>query len=845
MDPKLDDQTITLQELRQAKVRVIISIVATVVVIVLTFSISKYQKFIDSDEFYKILVGIIALAWGTYQILLFKFFKKTKPSTKRILTGQILDSAVISVSLSIGSITTIFFVGYLWIILGNGMRFGQRLLISCQILSLTAFGISAILTPYWHVHIELAASFMVILVLVPTYFGVLVNSLAKIRDELVTKEKAQVDLLKQMDNMKTTFFANISHEFRTPIALTLGSLDMIERDAGETAKQIPIVRRNQNRLLQLINQILDLEKMEQGGLDLKFSPLANLDQFLIRRAEQFQAMAVKKSLKLNVRVATNLKPGDIYVDPDNLDKVVFNLLSNTFKFTVKGEITLSANLEDNKLVIAVSDSGMGIKNDQLSLIFDRFRQATGSVSKDYAGTGIGLSLVQEIVKLHGGEIQVQSEYGKGTTFYVKLLLGKSNLTENQINPNIYIEDESEKNQVETINEGLSDTAGINEHKKWNEKFLINFDPKKKTILYVDDNYDLRNYLINLLSESYNLLLAWDGIAALEILEKHTPDLILSDLMMPRLDGEGLIKKIRMNPDLREIPFVILTAKAMESTKFDLLDAGADDFLFKPFSRDELLVRVRNLLSLREKTTLARRELLEAKKIQRSLLPPENIEFDQMAVGVLYKPCDTLSGDFYDVLESEDFILCYVADVTSHGTSAAQITYLIKSTLKSLFEENPSATVSHILKQFAKRYTDYKLDYGIGMQIFKLDSKKQILTYTNSNSPTAFLKYSDGFKSLDLDVNPLIDAKFFKDATDVFIEKKINFKLGVSVLFFTDGCIELSTKNGQTYDDRQFNRDLQKVLDSKEWRAQILQKLVEHQGSDSFPDDITIMRLTAK
>ena len=171
--------------------------------------------------------------------------------------------------------------------------------------------------------------------------------------------------------------------------------------------------------------------------------------------------------------------------------------------------------------------------------------------------------------------------------------------------------------------------------------------------FVDGNYDLRNYLINLLSESYNLLLAWDGIAALEILEKHTPDLILSDLMMPKLDGEGLVKKIRMNPDLREIPFVILTAKAMESTKFDLLDAGADDFLFKPFSRDELLVRVRNLLSLREKTTLARRELLEAKKIQRSLLPPENIEFDQLAVDVLYKPCETLSGDFYDVLESEE------------------------------------------------------------------------------------------------------------------------------------------------------------------------------------------------
>ncbi len=845
MDPKLDDQTILLQELRQAKVRAVFSTVVVITFLAIAFSFSKYQELVDSGEFSKILVGIVGVLWGTYQILLFKFYKKTKPSTGRILAGQVIDSILTSVALSLGNVGTIFFVAFLWIILGNGMRFGQRLLISCQIFSITAFSISAILTPYWHLHQEIAISFVVILVLVPTYFGILVNSLAKIRDELVKKEKAQVDLLKQMDNMKTTFFANISHEFRTPIALTLGSLDMIERDARETAKQLPIVRRNQNRLLQLINQILDLEKMEQGGLDLKFSPVAHLDQFLIRRAEQFQAMAVKKSLKLNVHVSTKLKAGEIYVDPDNLDKVIFNLLSNAFKFTTKGEVTLSTSIEDNKLVIAVSDSGVGIRPDQLPLIFDRFRQATGSVSKDYAGTGIGLSLVQEIVKLHGGEIEVQSEYGKGTAFFVKLLLGKAHLTENQINPNIYSEDEAEKNQIETINEGLSDTAGIDEHKKWNEKYLVDFDPKKKIILYVDDNYDLRNYLINLLSGSYNLLLAWDGLAALEILEKHVPDLILSDLMMPRLDGAGLIKKIRMNPDLREIPFVILTAKATESTKFDLLDAGADDFLFKPFSRQELLVRVRNLLLLREKTTLARRELLEAKKIQRSLLPPENIEFDQLSVDVLYKPCDTLSGDFYDVLASEDFILSYIADVTSHGTSAAQITYLIKSTLKSLFAENPAAPVGQILKQFTKRYTEYKLDYGIAIQIFKFDSRKHILTYTNSNSPSALLKCSEGFKVLDLDANPLIDAKFFKEATDVFIEKIINFNRGDSVIFFTDGCVELSTENGPIYDDRQFNRDLQKVLDFKDWRAQILEKLIEHQGSDSFPDDITIMRLTAK
>ncbi len=845
MDPKLDDQTIMLQELRQARVRCAFAAVSIVIFLIIAFSFSKYQNIIESGEFYKILISLIGFTWGCAQIFLFRFYKNIKPSTGRILTGQVIDAIVIATGLSSGEVGTLFFVAFLWIILGNGMRFGQRLLVSCQILSLAAFSISIVLTPYWHKHIELAISYIIILILIPTYFGTLVQSLAQIRDQLVKKEKVQVDLLKQMDNLKTTFFANISHEFRTPIALTLGSLDMIERDPQQTTNQIPIVRRNQNRLLQLINQILDLEKMEQGGLDLKFSPLANLDQFLIQRAEQFQAMAYKKSLKLIIQVNTGLKAGQIYLDPDNIDKVIFNLLSNAFKFTLKGEITFSAFLKDNHLILTVTDSGMGIRSDQLAFIFDRFKQATGSASKDYAGTGIGLSLVQEIVKLHRGEISVQSEYGQGTTFCVQLLLGKAHLKENQINPQIYSEEEISKLQVETINEGLSDTAGIEEHKKWNEKSIQKFSIKKKTILYVDDNYDLRNYLINLLAESYNLILAWDGLAALEILENFKPDLILSDLMMPRLDGAGLIKKIRLNPDLRDTPFVILTAKALESTKFDLLDAGADDFLFKPFSREELLVRVRNLLSLREKTTLAHRELLEAKKIQRTLLPPENIELDKIDISVLYKPCDTLSGDFYDVLVRDQFTLCYVADVTSHGTSAAQITYLIKSTLKSLFEENPAAAVSQILKEFAKRYTDYKLDYGVGIQIFKIDSTDASLTFTNSNSPAAILQNRQSFTTLDLVVNPLIDAKFFKNESDCFAEEKISFKLGDSIMFFTDGCVELPSRNGHVYDDRQFSRDLQKIADAKNWRELILQKLVDHHGVDSFPDDITIMRLTAK
>ncbi len=845
IDPKMDDKIILMQELRQAKVRCIFTAGVFFLFVALTFMVSKYQDNFITGEVYKVFAAFFGLTWGAIQLLLFKFYKNIRPSVARILVGQFVDAAATSLCLSAGNVGTLFFVTYLWIILGNGMRFGPALLITCQILSLITFGINLVFTPYWHEHIELAFSYIFILILIPLYFGTLVRRLSQIRDELVSKEKFQVDLLKQMDNLKTTFFANISHEFRTPIALTLGSLDMLERNPQDAPRQIPIVRRNQNRLLQLINQILDLEKMEHGGLELKFSPLLNLDQFLKKRAEQFQAMAVKKSLTLTVEISTQLKAGDIYVDPDNLDKVIFNLLSNAFKFTKQGGIIFAAQVKDNKVAISVRDSGMGIREDQLPFIFDRFRQATGSESKDYAGTGIGLSLVQEIIKLHGGEIQVQSQYGEGTTFTIIFPLGKAHLNENQISPNIYDEDQALEPQLDLAKEGVSDTAGIDEHKLWNETSLNQTDRQKKTILYVDDNYDLRNYMIDLVSASYNLILAWDGIAALEILEKNIPDLILSDLMMPKLDGAGLLRTLRKNTDLNDIPFVILTAKATQDAKFDLLEAGADDFLFKPFSREELLVRIRNLLILREKTLQNRRELLEAKKIQRSLLPPDAMEFDHASVSVVYKPCETLSGDFYDVLTNKQMMLSYVADVTSHGTSAAQITYLIKSTIKAIFEQNPKASVSETLKEFAKRYVDFNLDYGVAIQIFKFDFNQRVLSFSNSNSPTAFLKNSTGFNPLVMGPSPLIDAKFFNQQKCNFEEKSFPFNSGDAVFFFTDGCFELRENNGRGYDDRQFSRDLQKVASDDNWRDLILQKMKDHQGEDHFSDDITILRLTAK
>jgi len=369
-------------------------------------------------------------------------------------------------------------------------------------------------------------------------------------------------VFKEMDRLKTEFFANISHEFRTPITLTLGPLDQILKgrygDAPDAVRdQLLVIQRSQRVLLGLINQILDLTKLEAGRLRLRAAPMPDVNRFVEERAGRFQAVAEQRGVALRVSLDPQAGWADLFADREMLDKLLTNLLSNAFKFTERGSVEVSTAIHGESFWLGVRDTGVGIKQDQLPYIFDRFRQADGSESREYAGTGLGLALVKEIAKLHGGEVTVNSHYGRGSLFLVTLPLGKAHL-----DPASLVEAVAEEAtaQVEP-----HEMAAVQERQAGREDAEMAdgqagavFDPARPTVLYVEDNPDLRRHVRDLLDAHYNVFLAVDGRDGLVKARRHRPDLILADQMMPHVSGRSLLRELRSDPEMRAIPVVFLS-----------------------------------------------------------------------------------------------------------------------------------------------------------------------------------------------------------------------------------------------------------------------------------------------
>ena len=425
-------------------------------------------------------------------------------------------------------------------------------------------------------------------------------------------------VFKEMDRLKTEFFANISHEFRTPITLTLGPLDQVLKGryggiSDAIRNQLVVVLRNQERLLGLVNQLLDLTKFEAGRMELKASLMRNMNGFVRERVGQFESALTDRGIELKVSLDPRVNDTDLFIDSRMFEKLVFNLLSNAMKFTEKGSIEVSTQVVDGTFRLCVTDTGVGIKPDQLPHIFDRFRQADGSESREHAGTGIGLALVREIAKSHGGDVTVRSQYGKGSTFQVSIPLGKAHL-----NPMSIFEPVEEKlpnsmhsQQAFIVHERATAHEGADQA---NRDAEAAFDAAKQSVLYVEDNPDLRNHVRHLLARRYNVFQAVDGRDGLAKAKKYLPDLILSDQIMPHMGGHELLRAIREDSELRSTPVIFLTAKAATESRIESLDAGADDYLAKPFDEGELLARVSNLLRARaqEKELAKLNRRLEAK-----------------------------------------------------------------------------------------------------------------------------------------------------------------------------------------------------------------------------------------
>ena len=411
-------------------------------------------------------------------------------------------------------------------------------------------------------------------------------------------ENMRIAVLQETDRLKTEFFANISHEFRTPITLTLGPLEQILANIyggveGPLREQLEIMLRNQERLLALINQILDLAKLEAGEMDVRCTSIPNVNELVQDWVAPFRALAQKRGVDLRVDVDTSLVGADLFIDRDKFERVVSNLLSNAVKFTHDGCIEVRTERRERCFRLTVSDTGVGIDPDELPYVFDRFRQADSKVAREHAGTGIGLALVKEIAALHGGDVTARSEHGKGSTFVVSVPLGREHLSPSSI-VDLTDQDLERLSEQETlvVVEGGIEEEGVAEQNRATEQSR---DPTKPTLLYAEDNRDLRNYVRGLLACDYNVFLASDGEEALDLVRRYEPALVLADQMMPRMSGSDLLRAIRADERLRSTPVLFLTARAGAAARIETLEAGADDYLGKPFVEAELQARIRNLL----------------------------------------------------------------------------------------------------------------------------------------------------------------------------------------------------------------------------------------------------------
>ncbi len=465
--------------------------------------------------------------------------------------------------------------------------------------------------PWWASTYAYFAYLVLLASLVYAIFRFQMNRL-KLKNQLAFEQK-EAERLAEMDKMKSNFFSNITHEFRTPLTLIIEPLrQALENQNLEEKEKIKLAHNNSQKLLRLINQLLDLFKLEHQKMKVKLKR-GDILEVISPIVSSFTPLAEQKGIELKYQVPKSLPSFDF--DKDKVEKILFNLISNAIKFTEQGSVELSVYSQEKTesptatpngitfLLLTVSDTGIGISAEKQKHIFDRFYQIDDSSTRKQQGTGIGLALTKELVGLMGGKIELESELGKGSTF--KVFLPLSNVSEGSENHKIT--DTSAPIVVETPNHIVSQ---------------INPDAGN-IALVIEDNAEMRKFIVESLQDSYQVLEADNGTKGLEIAKQTIPNVIISDIMMPEMDGFEVCKQLKTDDKTSHIPIILLTAKTALNSKIQGLKYGADAYLTKPFDTRELLVRMEKLVELRQLLRIKFSQQLETET-----RIPELSEYDQ-------------------------------------------------------------------------------------------------------------------------------------------------------------------------------------------------------------------------
>jgi PAS domain S-box-containing protein len=428
------------------------------------------------------------------------------------------------------------------------------------------------------------------------------------------EERRRSEALAEIDHAKTVFFSNVSHEFRTPLTLMMGPVEEALQQQGDPLpirrESLELAHRNSLRMLKLVNTLLDFSRIEAGRIQAVYEPV-DLAELTAELASVFRSIIERAGLTYTVDCPPLDQP--VYVDREMWEKVVLNLLSNAFKFTLEGSIEVSLRAAGREVQLMVRDTGTGIASDDLPHVFERFYRVAGSRGRSYEGSGIGLALVQELVRLHGGQVRVESDVDRGSAFIISIPFGSAHLPQERIGA------------TRTASSSIGAEAFLQEAFRWSDPaqehppaLASPASTALARILVADDNSDMREYVQHLLAGTYQIVAVADGQAALEAALRDPPDLVLTDIMMPRLDGVGLLRAMRADERTASVPVIMLSARAGEESRVEGVSAGADDYLVKPFSARELLARVENLLMLSRLRRETERRVRESEERFRSL-----------------------------------------------------------------------------------------------------------------------------------------------------------------------------------------------------------------------------------
>ncbi|HWM93054.1 MAG TPA: two-component regulator propeller domain-containing protein [Thermoanaerobaculia bacterium] len=511
------------------------------------------------------------------------------------------------------------------------------------------------------------------------------QALERLVDERTATIAEQAEKLRELDRLKSQLFANVSHELRTPLTLTLGPLrDILDGRFGplgeEAAGQIEVALRNAGHLLGLVDQLLDVARLDAGRLRLRVWR-GDLAAHVRGRVERFLPLAERRRIDLSLD--SPAEPVEIWFDGAQLEKVFDNLLANALKFTPRGgrvRVAMKAPPGDERVEVSVQDDGPGIPADQLERIFERFYQAEGT-GRRWPGAGIGLELVRQLVELHGGSVSVASEEGHGACFTVRLLRGRDHLPADlvEVGEPEAIAGTGPLPEIPEL--PVADTDDVGDTKP---------DDDRTTVLVVDDNAEIRAYIRRHLEPDYRVVEAADGSEGLERARQLTPDLVVSDVMMPGLDGNALFRSLREDPELELVPVILLTAKASAESRIQGLREGVDDYLVKPFDPRELRARVDNLLA-------SRKRLLERIGTPTPPRPPRVLRVSEVSV----TPADESLLARVQALVEERLGDPELSVGALAGALGCDRSYLLRK-LRALTGESPSGLIRSLRLQRAEQ-----------------------------------------------------------------------------------------------------------------------------------------------